>query len=98
MRSCSKGASTRGSDESVITANVELQERELSKLASLASALADALRGRGVEALQATLTADVAIAVFRIAFERLLADDEERDLPALIRESLDELKILTAER
>jgi AcrR family transcriptional regulator len=34
--------------QAIIAASAELQERELIKLASLASALADALRGRGL--------------------------------------------------
>ena len=38
----------RGSARPIIAANAELQERELIKLASLASALAEALRRRGV--------------------------------------------------
>ena len=41
--------STARQRHAVITANVELQERELIKLAALAAALADALRRRGVE-------------------------------------------------
>jgi AcrR family transcriptional regulator len=42
----------------VIAANPELQERELLKLASLAAALAEALRRRGVREPAASLTAE----------------------------------------
>ncbi len=56
--------------QAVIAANAELQERELIKLASLASAMADVLRQRGVAGPAASLTAEAGIAVFRIAFER----------------------------
>src|SRR5436309_179818 len=84
--------------QSVIDANPELQERELIKLASLAAALADALRRRGVQDPAAGLTAEAEIAVFRVAFERWHADAEQRDLSQLIRESLDELKAVTAGR
>ena len=44
--------------QAVIAANAELQERELIKLASLASAIADALRRRGVRDPAAGLTAE----------------------------------------
>jgi AcrR family transcriptional regulator len=83
--------------QSIIAANTELQERELIKLASLASALAETLRRRGVKDPAAGLTAEVAIAVFRIAFERWVDQTNSQDLPGLIRESLDELKAVTAD-
>lgn len=82
--------------QTVIAANPELQERELIKLASLASAMADALRRRGVNDPAAALTAEAGIAVFKIAFERWVTDAGNRDLPQFIRESLDELKAVTA--
>jgi len=82
--------------QSVIAANAELQERELIKLASLAAALADALRQRGVKDAAASLTAEAGIAVFRVAFGRWVAETNQRDLPRLMRESLDELKAVTA--
>lgn len=82
--------------QAIISANPELQERELIKLASLASALAGALRQRGVSEPAASLTAEAGIAVFKIAFGLWIDGDSERDLPRLIRESLDELKAVTA--
>jgi stage V sporulation protein SpoVS len=82
--------------QQVIAANANLQERELSKLASLASALAGALRERGVDELAATLAAEIGIAVFRTAFERWHEENAKRDLTRLIRESFDELKTLMA--
>jgi AcrR family transcriptional regulator len=82
--------------QTVIAANAELQERELIKLASLASAMADALRRRGVGEPAASLTAEVGIAVFRVAFERWINEPNQRDFPQFIRESLDELKAVTA--
>ena len=84
--------------QAVIAANPELQERELIKLASLASALAGSLRRRGVREPAASLAAEAGIAVFRIAFERWISQTSQRDLPQLIRESLDELKAVTAGR
>jgi AcrR family transcriptional regulator len=84
--------------QTIIAANPELQERELIKLASLASAMADALRQRGVADPAASLAAEAGIAAFRIAFERWINASNQRDLPELIRESLDQLKAVTAGR
>ena len=84
--------------QTVIAANAELRERELIKLASLASAMAEALRGRGVTDPAAGLAAEAGIAVFRIAFERWIDDTDRRDLADHIRESLEELKALAAGR
>jgi AcrR family transcriptional regulator len=84
--------------QAVIAADTGLQERELIKLASLASALADALRKRGVTDPAAGLTAEAGIAIFKIAFERWVSGTVPADLPQLIRESLDELKAVTAGR
>jgi AcrR family transcriptional regulator len=82
--------------QKVIAANAELQERELIKLASLSAALADTLRRRGVADPAASLAAEAGIAVFKIAFERWISGTNQRDMPQLIRESLDELKAVTA--
>jgi hypothetical protein len=81
----------------IIAANAELQERELIKLASLSAAVADALRRRGVTDHAASLAAEVAIAVFRVAFERWVADPVHLDLPELMGASLDELRMVTAD-
>ena len=81
--------------QAVIAANAGLQERELIKLASLASALAEALRQRGVTEPAASLTAEAGIAVFKIAFERWTDGAGQQELPQVIRESLDELKAVT---
>jgi hypothetical protein len=80
----------------VIAANAELRERELIKLATLSSTLADALRRRGVTSPAATLTAEAGIAVFKVAYERWVDASNRRDLPHLIRASLDELKAVAA--
>jgi len=72
----------------IVAANAELRERELSKLAEVAAAVAAAQRGRGVEEPLASLTAELALAAFRVAFDRWVADDEQRSLPQLVDESL----------
>ena len=82
--------------QAVIAANAELRERELIKLASLASAMAGVLRQRGVADPAASLTAEAGIAVFRIAFERWTKDSGQGGLPQYIRESLQELRTVTA--
>src|SRR5271154_5533665 len=78
--------------QAVIAANPELQERELIKLASLASAMAEALRARGVNDQSAALAAEVGVAAFKIGFERWVKGPRAGDLTTDIRESLDELK------
>jgi AcrR family transcriptional regulator len=83
--------------QAVITANPELRERELIKMATLASALDAALRQRGVKEPAASLTAEAGIAVFRVAFERWITDSKRRDLSRVIRESLAELRAVTAD-
>ena len=82
----------------VIAANAELRERELIKLATIAAALADALCARGAPRPAATLTAEAGIAVFRVAFERWVTESGKRTLQELMRESMDELKAVTAGR
>jgi AcrR family transcriptional regulator len=79
----------------IIEGSAELQERELIKLASLAAALSNALRQRGVAVPTAGLTGEVAIAIFKISFERWVDSSETRDLSTLMRESLDELRSVT---
>jgi AcrR family transcriptional regulator len=84
--------------QAVIAANAELRERELIKLAAWSSALADALRRRGVADSAASLAAEAGVAVFKVAFERWIRTGEadQRDLAQLVRESLDELTAVTA--
>ncbi|WP_280255652.1 TetR family transcriptional regulator [Nocardia wallacei] len=82
--------------QAVIAANAELQERELMKLATLATALAAALRRRGVPDPAASLAAEAGIAVFKISYERWIEDPDSRDLADLMQESLDALATVTS--
>jgi hypothetical protein len=84
--------------QAIIDANAELQERELIKLASLAVALADALRRRGVDDPAAGLAAEAGIAVFKIAFEAWIHDAGEQSLATGIRVTGDELRQVTGPR
>jgi AcrR family transcriptional regulator len=80
----------------IITANLELQERELIKLSSIAVAIAAALRARGVPEQAATLAAQTGITVFHVAFGRWVDQSDPHALQRLIGESLQELRALTA--
>ncbi|WP_067467008.1 TetR family transcriptional regulator [Nocardia amamiensis] len=77
--------------QAVIDANTELRERELIKLASLAAAVAGALRERGVAEPAAHLAAETGIAVFRVAVRRWHDEANAKELPRLVRESFDDL-------
>ncbi len=82
----------------VINSNVELQARELSKLATLASAIEGALHQRGVVGTTASLTAEAGIVVFKIAFERWLDEPNQREWPQLVRAALDDFKAVIVGR
>ena len=82
--------------QAVIDANPELQERELIKLASLAAALAAALHRRGVQDPAAQLTAEAAVAVFRVAFERWVHDESDCDFARLVHDGVAELRTVAA--
>ena len=84
----------------VVSANQELRERELAKLAEFAAAMAGALRDRGVPDLAASLAAETGTAVYRVTFARwiegqaqpvLTEGQEPPDLPGLLRASMAEL-------
>ncbi|MET0473960.1 MAG: TetR family transcriptional regulator [Mycobacterium sp.] len=82
--------------QGVIAANPSLQERELIKLASLAGAVAAALRSRGVGDLAALLAAEAGIAVFKIAFDTWIGGSSDRTFAAVMLETLGELRSVTS--
>jgi AcrR family transcriptional regulator len=82
--------------QQIIAANPELQERELIKLQSLAGAVAQALRRRGVGDPAAILTAEASMSVFRAAFDCWVDQANQQPLQRVIRESLKELRAVTA--
>ncbi|HEV7977334.1 TetR/AcrR family transcriptional regulator [Amycolatopsis sp.] len=82
--------------QAVIMANPELQERDLIKTAAISAALADTLRRHGITEPAASLAAEAGIAVFKVGFQRWIVADEDHDLSRVMRESLDELKAVTA--
>ncbi|SEH63825.1 DNA-binding transcriptional regulator, AcrR family [Mycolicibacterium rutilum] len=77
--------------QQIIDATPALQERELSKLAALADALAAALRARGVPDTAARLGAESGVSVFKVAFEQWLPDDGA-DLVKIIETVLADLR------
>jgi AcrR family transcriptional regulator len=80
----------------VIEMHPALQERERSKLARLAAAVADALEQRGLDALDARLAGDLLVSVFTTAFARWIAPGQKRRLVDLQREALLSLRGLLA--
>jgi AcrR family transcriptional regulator len=78
--------------DAVISANAELRERELIKLAAFATTVADALRERGVPDPAASLAAETGLAVFKVAFARWIREPAQQDLPQVVRQSMDEVK------
>ena len=80
----------------VITANGELLERELIKLARLAAALAEGLRARGVAEPDASLVAETGIAVFRVAFAQWVDASERRGYVEIVDAALARLLTLAA--
>jgi AcrR family transcriptional regulator len=82
--------------QAIIGSNPELRERELIKLASLGSAIAETLRQRGVQDPAASLSGEAGIGVFRVAFDRWLDKTNEQDWPAIVNESIADLKQLIA--
>lgn len=81
----------------VIAANAELLERELNKLAAMAETIADALRGRGVAGPTADLTAEIAVAVFKVGFERWTDSQEPCDLTVVLQDLLVDLRAVVGD-
>lgn len=79
------------SRQAVIAATPVLRERELIKLASLATAFTDALRKRGVAPAVASLAAETGVAVFRVSFERWVTEPDDVPLDDVMRETLADL-------
>ena len=78
--------------DAIVSANAELRERELIKLATLAAVMAGALRGRGIPESAASLAAETGVAVFKVAFARWVSEPGQPDLPGIFRESMAELR------
>lgn len=79
----------------IIDSDASLQERELIKRDRLASAIAVALRDRGVSEPGASLAAQTGIGVFHIAFATWIAPGNTRSYADIARTLLAELKTVT---
>jgi len=78
----------------IIAANPGLQERELIKLASIAAAVGESLRERGVGEPDADLVAELGVAAFRVAFSQWVATADAPPLPELIDEAFGRMAAL----
>lgn len=76
----------------LIASSPDLQERELIKTASLTAAVTAALTVRGLARAQAHLTAQAGVTVFTTAYDRWIDEDGAVELPALLRQTLDDLR------
>jgi AcrR family transcriptional regulator len=81
--------------QSVIDQNPALRERELHKLAGVATTVAEALHARGIGEPAATLAAQSGATVFGIAFAQWIREGETRSLPDIASDVLHELVSLT---
>jgi AcrR family transcriptional regulator len=80
----------------VIAANIELQEREALKLASMTSAISTTLVERGVDVTDARLAAEAGVGVFKVAYDRWIAAADGREFRPLVRRTFADLRTLMA--
>src|SRR5262245_43633317 len=78
--------------QAVIDSSAELRERELIKMATLAAALTDGLRARGVGDPQAGLAAETGVAGFRVAWAQWMGEATDRPLIDVMRAALAQLR------
>ncbi|WNV86085.1 helix-turn-helix domain-containing protein [Umezawaea sp. Da 62-37] len=71
----------------VVESSTELRERELIKLESLASAIAEALERREVDAFTAILVAKAGVAAFAAAFRQWVEAGEPADFPEIMADA-----------
>ena len=80
----------------IISANPALLERELLKMRTLAAAVAEALRARGVTASTAALAAESGVTVFGVAFSQWIAEGQQRSFGDLQQDVLTEFVAMAA--
>lgn len=76
----------------IVVEHAEVRERELIKLASLATAVTKAMHMRGVAEPTASLVAEAGISVFKVGFERWVSAKKPGQLASHIREAVNALK------
>jgi AcrR family transcriptional regulator len=82
----------------IIASSRELQERELIKAASLAAAMARALRARGFDDTAASLASLTGTTVMHVAFEQWVDDPDRRSFKQIAGDALARLRELAAAR
>ena len=82
----------------IVVEHAEVRERELIKMASLAAAVTEALRSRGVVEPEASLIAEMGVTVFKLGFERWVSSGKKKPLSLAqhIRATVDTLKNVAA--
>lgn len=90
----SRGGDFPRSRAAVIAATPSLQERELLKLAALATASGEALRARGVAEPAASLAGQAAVGAFHVGFAQWIAGPAEETLLSHVEAALRTLATL----
>jgi AcrR family transcriptional regulator len=80
----------------IVASSPELRERELIKSASLAAAMAQALRARGLGDTAATLAAYTGTTVMHVAFEQWVDDPDQTPFQQIARQALAQLREITS--
>jgi AcrR family transcriptional regulator len=83
--------------QAVIASNSALREREMLKRAALATAMADALRRRGVTDPTATLAAELGTLALRTAYSRWADPNNTQDYTEIARRTVQELSAAAAD-
>lgn len=81
----------------IIAANGELRERELQKLAALATVISDSLRQAGIDSSKAEAAAEIGTLVFKLGYQRWIGDESEA-LEDALRGVFADLKSVIGER
>ena len=81
----------------VVRGSHELWERQLLKFESLAGAIAQALRTRGVQQQTARIAAELGITALRVASDRWM-EGKNRSLRKLLQQAVDDLRVIAAQR
>jgi hypothetical protein len=80
----------------IIASSHELQERELIKAASLAAAMAQALRSRGLGDTTAALAALTGTTIMHVAFEQWVDDPNQAPFQQIAKDALAQLRAIAA--
>ncbi len=92
-----RGREFAGLRQQIVDATPELQERELIKLAVVASASAAELQARGVDPVRALLAAEAGISVLKVAFRLWVDPQNERPLSEIMTDCMLDLERTLAE-